>query len=159
LPDLFDQYKKWGVPVWKARHPKLASYVAEVVKNSMEHIREVYLDYRPRWNAETAAQGKVKKFVVAIKDDSTNEALEHFVFGLTWLKPIEWFQTGEAKRKWAPSSSYAAANWCRYESGMSQAELEVKLRSFLLKLSTLDAQLLPLPKGAHSFESRSKPPC
>lgn len=41
--DLFEKFKKYNVPVYKARHPQLSSYVAEVVRSAMENIVKVCL--------------------------------------------------------------------------------------------------------------------
>lgn len=45
------------------------------------------------------AQGLVKKLLVVIKDATTDEALEHFVFSLLWVKPLAFFENEAAVKR------------------------------------------------------------
>ena len=100
--DLFEKFKKYDVPVYKSRHPQLNNYIAEVVKNSMTNIVKVSLiistDYVLHSDMDPT-QGIVKKVVVAVKDGSTDQVLEHFVLSLLWIKNAAFFEEANANAR------------------------------------------------------------
>lgn len=41
----------------------------------------------------------MKKLLVVVKDATTDEALEHFVFSLLWVKPLAFFENEDAVKR------------------------------------------------------------
>jgi len=114
--DLFEQRKKFNVKVMASRHPVLTSYIGQVISQSMEEV----------------VKGLAKKLILAIQDSSTmpHRPCEHFVFNLQYLvDPITTFEN-DADRDIRPIAAYG-----------SQADAELHIRAFLMKLNTCNAHL------------------
>lgn len=110
-PDLFEQRKKFNVPLFSSRHPLLSSYIAEIISQSIEEV----------------SKGLVNKLILAIQDNSTlpPSLLEQFVFNLQYLiDPLTTFDT-EADRNIRPIAAYG-----------TKADAELHIRAFLIKLNT-----------------------
>ncbi|KAG0148345.1 hypothetical protein CROQUDRAFT_105886 [Cronartium quercuum f. sp. fusiforme G11] len=118
--DLFEQRKKYEVPVFVSRHPLLTSYISGVVSQSAEEI----------------SKGLVNKLVLAIQDGTTPpyEPLEHYVFDLQYLvDPITTFED-EGDRDIRPISAYGTL-----------ADAQVHLRAFLIKINQSESLISKLP--------------
>ena len=50
----------------------------------------------------------MKKLLVVIKDATTDEPLEHFVFSLLWVKPLAFFENEAAVKRSSIASILAA---------------------------------------------------
>jgi len=114
--DLFEQRKKFNVKVMASRHPVLTSYIGQVISQSMEEV----------------VKGLAKKLILAIQDSSTmpHRPCEHFAFNLQYLvDPITTFEN-DADRDIRPIAAYG-----------SQADAELHIRAFLMKLNTCNAHL------------------
>ncbi|PLW25211.1 hypothetical protein PCASD_24630 [Puccinia coronata f. sp. avenae] len=114
--DLFEQRKKFNVPVMSSRHPVLTSYIGEVISQSMEEV----------------VKGLAKKLILAVQDSSTmpHRTREHFVFNLQYLvDPITTFEN-EADRDIRPIAAYG-----------TKADAELHIRAFLIKLNSCNSHL------------------
>ncbi|MBW0526157.1 hypothetical protein O181_065872 [Austropuccinia psidii MF-1] len=121
-PDLFEQRKKFNIPLVASRHPLLTSYIGDVISQSMEEI----------------SKGLVSKLVLAIQDSTTSPPipLEQFVFDFQYLiDPITTFEN-ESDRDIRPLIAYTTF-----------ADAQLHVRGFLNKLNLSKTHLSDLPKN------------
>ncbi|CAH7666538.1 DNA-binding protein, partial [Phakopsora pachyrhizi] len=109
--ELFEQRKKYNVPIFASRHPLLSNYISDVIFQSMAEI----------------SNGLVSKLILAIQDATTfpRKTLEHFAFDLQYLvDPATTFQN-------------VADRDIRQErtSSGTIVDAEVHLRGFLIRLN------------------------
>ncbi|CAE6501519.1 unnamed protein product [Rhizoctonia solani] len=115
-PDLFIRRRKWDAPVYQSRHPALNEYIAGAVGA----VRDELL------------LGKVDKMVLVIKNGQ-DVALERFIFSLqTVVQP-------------GPSEMSRWNKDMVVQNSLPFLALPQHFRSFLVKLSLVEAQLGDLP--------------
>ncbi|KAL5639343.1 hypothetical protein ACGC1H_006751 [Rhizoctonia solani] len=115
-PDLFIRRRKWDAPVYQSRHPALNEYIAGAVGA----VRDELL------------LGKVDKLVLVIKNGQ-DVALERFIFSLqTVVQP-------------GPSEMSRWNKDMVVQNSLPFLALPQHFRSFLVKLSLVEAQLGDLP--------------
>ncbi|CAE6535424.1 unnamed protein product [Rhizoctonia solani] len=115
-PDLFIRRRKWDAPVYQSRHPALNEYIA----GAIGAVRDELL------------LGKVDKMVLVIKNGQ-DVALERFVFSLqTVVQP-------------GPSEMSRWNKDMVVQNSLPFLALPQHFRSFLVKLSLVEAQLGDLP--------------
>ncbi|CAE6495022.1 unnamed protein product [Rhizoctonia solani] len=115
-PDLFIRRRKWDAPVYQSRHPALNEYIAGAVGA----VRDELLS------------GKVDKMVLVIKNGQ-EVALERFIFSLSTV-----VQPGPSEM----------SRWNKdmvVQNSLPFLALPQHFRSFLVKLSLVEAQLGDLP--------------
>ncbi|GAA5825679.1 hypothetical protein JCM3770_002795 [Rhodotorula araucariae] len=118
--DLFHQVKKYNVPVWQSRNPALNEYLGRV----LECI------------AEELDKGVVRRVILVIKEDSTEETpLERFVFEFEWLI-AQRDMPKEAGDDFTPRAH-----------GIARGDVEDLFRACLLKLTLSQSHLRRLTTG------------
>ncbi|CAE6426823.1 unnamed protein product [Rhizoctonia solani] len=121
-PDLFVRRRKWDAPVYQSRHPALNEYIAGAVGA----VRDELL------------LGKVDKMVLVIKNGQ-DVALERFIFSLqTVVQP-------------GPSEMSRWNKDMVVQNSLPFLALPQHFRSFLVKLSLVEAQLGDLPSDGKRF--------
>ncbi|KAH7334242.1 DNA-binding protein [Rhizoctonia solani] len=115
-PDLFIRRRKWDAPVYQSRHPALNEYIAGAVGAVRDEL----------------TLGKVDKMVLVIKNGQ-DVALERFIFSLrTVVQP-------------GPSEMSRWNKDMVVQNSLPFMALPQHFRSFLVKLSLVEAQLGDLP--------------
>ncbi|CUA75748.1 mitotic spindle assembly checkpoint protein MAD2B [Rhizoctonia solani] len=115
-PDLFIRRRKWDAPVYQSRHPALNEYIAGAVGAVRDEL----------------SLGKVDKMVLVIKNGQ-DVALERFIFSLqTVVQP-------------GPSEMSRWNKDMVVQNSLPFLALPQHFRSFLVKLSLVEAQLGDLP--------------
>ncbi|EUC55500.1 mitotic spindle assembly checkpoint protein MAD2B, putative [Rhizoctonia solani AG-3 Rhs1AP] len=115
-PDLFIRRRKWDAPVYQSRHPALNEYIAGAVGAVRDEL----------------ILGKVDKMVLVIKNGQ-DVALERFIFSLqTVVQP-------------GPSEMSRWNKDMVVQNSLPFLALPQHFRSFLVKLSLVEAQLGDLP--------------
>ncbi|OZJ04328.1 hypothetical protein BZG36_02379 [Bifiguratus adelaidae] len=124
--ELFEKRKKYNIPVQMCRHPLLNKYIRDVVAACKPEI----------------LQGNVERMCILITTVQM-VPLERFVFELQAHLPESGHQAQDkGKGAMLPENIV---------STLSPTDLEHCLRSFLIKLNTCDAFLLPNPKEEMTF--------
>ncbi|CAE6432863.1 unnamed protein product [Rhizoctonia solani] len=140
-PDLFIRRRKWDAPVYQSRHPALNEYIAGAVGA----VRDELL------------LGKVDKLVLVIKNGQ-DVALERFIFSLQTVVqpgPSEMSRWNKDMVYVSPPCRFLAHHTditavlllvlARVQNSLPFLALPQHFRSFLVKLSLVEAQLGDLP--------------
>ncbi|CAE6461438.1 unnamed protein product [Rhizoctonia solani] len=123
-PDLFIRRRKWDAPVYQSRHPALNEYIAGAVGAVRDEL----------------ILGKVDKMVLVIKNGQ-DVALERFIFSLqTVVQP-------------GPSEMSRWNKDMVVQNSLPFLALPQHFRSFLVKLSLVEAQLGDLPTDGTYYSS------
>ncbi|KAG5654684.1 hypothetical protein H0H81_007440 [Sphagnurus paluster] len=133
--DLFIRRKKYDTPVFQSRHPALNEYISGAVKAIGEELVTARFFYEALICLKVILQqGSVDKVVVVIKDRE-QVALERFIFSIENMLQVEAFNKDTG-----------------IEEAMSSRTLGQYFRSFLVKLTMVESQLIPLTvEGDLSF--------
>ncbi|KAH8925478.1 DNA-binding protein [Atractiella rhizophila] len=122
--DLFEKRQKYSAPVYQARHPLLINYIASLVQAVRDEL----------------FNGTLSRLSLIFFSPSEPEVpLETFNFDFNWLvKDIQDFvgdsDAAQTRRQQKPM-----------KDGMLRCNLDLFLRAFILKISTMEANLADLP--------------